>query len=327
MDGVPAKDDYNGGLALFIIDPQVDFHEGGSLAVSGAIQDSKKIIKLLKNFRDHIERIVVTLDTHHSMHIHTGPFWQDANGKQPEPFTTIVAKDVKDGKWTAREPVMQDWARQYAEQLEEGGRFQILIWPPHCILGTPGHAVHAPLMEALTEWAISRKRSINWLFKGQNNRTEMYSALKAEVPVPSDPTTAINTSVVNTFTRHAKVVCCGEAMSHCVNHSVRDLVSKWPASRVSDIVLLSDAASAVPSFEDAAQRFLTDMQAAGVTVTTTDSFEPMPMSDIPKTVQGSASDFPTMGAAGLMNGCVASEDTSGGVAVFLIDPQVDFHEG
>jgi len=200
------------------------------------------------------------------MHIHTGPFWQDANGKQPEPFTTISAKDVKDGKWTARQQDMQDWANKYAVQLEKGGRFQILIWPPHCILGTPGHAVHAPLMEALTEWAISRKRSINWLFKGQNNRTEMYSALKAEVAVPDDETTLLNQGLIDVLSAHKKVVCCGQAMSHCVNHSVRDLLSGWPKGRSSDIILLEDGASAVTGFEADAKKFVKDMKDAGLTV-------------------------------------------------------------
>merc|ERR1711907_371337 len=154
----------------------------------------------------------------------------------------------------------------YARQLEAGGRFQIMIWPPHCVLGTPGHAVHAPLMDALNEWAISRKRSINWLFKGQNNRTEMYSALKAEVAIEDDPTTSLNKSLINAFAKHDQVICCGQAMSHCVNYSVRDLLSCWPQGRAKDIVVLEDGSSAVAGFEVVAQKFIADMKSAGVTV-------------------------------------------------------------
>merc|ERR1712139_295270 len=127
-------------------------------------------------------------------------------------------------------------------------------------------------MEALNEWAINRKRSIDWLFKGQNNRTEMYSALKAEVEVPGDVTTAINSEVVAMLAAHRQVVCCGEAMSHCVNHSVRDLLSQWPKSRIPDIVVLSDAASAVPGFEEAAQTFLEYMRKAGVSICASTDF-------------------------------------------------------
>merc|ERR1712226_590577 len=125
-------------------------------------------------------------------------------------------------------------------------------------------------MEALNEWAANRKRSIDWLFKGQNNRTEMYSALKAEVEVEDDPTSALNKGLIDALSRHEQVVCCGQAMSHCVNHSVRDLLSSWPHGRAKDIVVLEDGASAVPGFEDVAQKFISDMRSSGVTVCRTD---------------------------------------------------------
>merc|ERR1711997_1041740 len=98
--------------------------------------------------------------------------------------------------------------------------------------------------------------SINWNFKGQNNRAEMYSALKAEVEVDDDPTTQLDTDLIAALAKHKKVVCCGEAMSHCVNWSVRHLHSGWPKDRVADIVLLEDGASPVGGFEEAAGKFV-----------------------------------------------------------------------
>ena len=50
---------------LLIIDPQVDFHPGGSLAVQGANEDSARTASLiLENIHD-IDEIYVTLDSHH----------------------------------------------------------------------------------------------------------------------------------------------------------------------------------------------------------------------------------------------------------------------
>merc|ERR1739847_56447 len=94
----------------------------------------------------------------------------------------------------------------------------------------------------------------------------MYSALKAEVEVADDPTTGLNTGLVSELARHEQVICCGQAMSHCLNHSVRDLLSAWPKGRAKDIVVLEDGASAVPGFEEVAQQFLDDVKLAGVTV-------------------------------------------------------------
>jgi nicotinamidase-related amidase len=53
-------------VTLLIIDPQVDFHPGGSLAVAGADEDSKRIADFIDNNIDNIDEIYVTLDTHHA---------------------------------------------------------------------------------------------------------------------------------------------------------------------------------------------------------------------------------------------------------------------
>ena len=73
---------------------------------------------------------------------------------------------------------------------------------------------------------------------------------------------------------HRQVAICGEAKSHCVNYSTRDLLSAWPEERASDIILLTDATSAVTGFEAAADKFESDMRAAGVTLATTTDFVP-----------------------------------------------------
>jgi nicotinamidase-related amidase len=330
MDGVPPSDPYAGGIAFFIIDPQVDFHEGGNLAVAGASEDSRKIAALIRKHKDKIERIVVSLDTHHAMHIHHKYFWVDKGGKHPDPLTIISKDNIRDETWVPRQPEMKDWAIEYVEKLE-ATKFPMIIWPDHCLLGTKGHSVHPPLMEALNQWAIRKKRSINWYFKGQNNRAEMYSALKAEVEVPDDKTTAVDTGLISLLSRHEKVVCCGEALSHCVNWSTRDLLSGWSKERVGDIVLLQDCATAVPGFEEAASAFVGEMRTAGVTVCKAEQFFEIGSKVLPGAASLDAIPYPDAslaGAAGMMDGVPNGEDNfKGGLALFIIDPQVDFHEG
>ena len=63
----------------------------------------------------------------------------------------------------------------------------------------------------------------------------------------------MNTSLVEALERADKVVICGEALSHCVNYTVRDLVAVWPHDRRQDLVLLTDCSSAVPGFEAAGE--------------------------------------------------------------------------
>jgi nicotinamidase-related amidase len=65
----------------------------------------------------------------------------------------------------------------YARALEAGGKFRLIIWPEHCIQGSPGHAVVAPLRQALDRWVdahAARSASVQWVLKGENCLTEMY---------------------------------------------------------------------------------------------------------------------------------------------------------
>jgi len=274
LDGCPVKEDHD-DAALFIIDPQNDFHEGGSLAVAGATDDSKRIAELIERHPFEIDHIFVSLDAHHRVHIAHGAFWVDADGNPPAPFTQISHADVVSGKWKSREPVLQQWALEYTSSLEQGGRFTHIIWPYHCLIGSPGHAVSPALLPALEKWSEKRGRSITWVLKGQNNRTEMYSALKAEVPVADDPSTSLNTQLIDTLATHSQVIMCGEAKSHCVNFTTRDLLSAWPKDRpTSDIVVLEDATSPVPGCEAEADKFFDDMRAAGVTLVKAAEFVP-----------------------------------------------------
>jgi nicotinamidase-related amidase len=273
LDGAPVKEDHD-DAALFIIDPQVDFHEGGSLAVAGATKDSERISELIRKHPDKIDHIFVSLDAHHRVHIAHGGFWKDAEGKPPEPFTTIRHADVESGKWMA-EPALQEWALEYTASLEAGGRFTHIIWPYHCLIGSKGHAVSDALLPTLDWWSEQRGRAVTWVLKGQNNRTEMYSALKAEVEVADDPATKLNTELINTLASHSQVIVCGEAKSHCVNFTTRDLLSAWPEGRAkSDICVLADATSPVAGCEAEADKFFADMENEGVTLVNAADWKP-----------------------------------------------------
>ena len=264
-----------GDVCLVVIDPQNDFHEGGALAVPGAVEDTERTAAFLTKHVDRIDSVVVTLDSHQVNHIAHGSFWEkpDDAAARPLPFTVISVEDVAAGKWRARDPALRDWARAYVEALAKGGRFALVVWPEHCVVGTEGHAVREPLKGALAAWCRAKGKSVAYLLKGMNNRSEMYSCFKAEVELDDDPTTKLNAPLIAQIAKHGTVVCCGQAKSHCVNYSVRDMVAAWPeGTPKSNLVLLKDACSPVISFEKAAAEFEADVAAAGVRVTTTDDF-------------------------------------------------------
>ena len=252
-------------VALVIIDPQRDFHEGGSLGVGGAKEDAARVAAILGEHGGEISSVHVTLDTHHRTHIAHGLFWTNADGEEPAPFTLITADDVKGGTWTPKDAALLEHAVDYCEKLEAAGRFTLCIWPEHCIIGSVGHTVEPSIYEAISGWISATKKRVNYVMKGMNTLTEMYSALKADVPVEGDPGTAMNEAFVEDLAGHDRILFCGQAMSHCVNFTVRDLVEARP-DLAPRICVLRDGASAVTGFEDQAAQFLADMEAKGVRV-------------------------------------------------------------
>lgn len=261
-----------GGIAMLIIDQQVDFHPGGSLAIPTANDDAKRITAFINTHSESLSQIVLTLDSHQRYHIAHGIFWENEAGESPAPFTLISSKDVAEGAWKPRNPDLKEYVLSYTQSLEKSGKFMLCIWPEHCIIGTPGHNIVDNVHKAALEWTKQSQKQIQYVMKGSNSFTEHYSALKAEYELPYDPATSLNQSLINVLKHADKVVICGEAISHCVNYTVRDLADAWPADRMVDLIILTDCASPVPGFEAAGETFLKDMVAKGLTLTTSTEF-------------------------------------------------------
>jgi nicotinamidase/pyrazinamidase len=71
------------------------------------------------------------------------------------------------------------------------------------------------------------------------------------------------------------LVVCGQALSHCVNFTVRDITNRLIENGQSPsiIYLLTDASSPVMGFEKAGEDFVHDMKESGVHITTTKEFD------------------------------------------------------
>ena len=260
-------------VTLLIIDPQIDFCDpAGALSVAGAEADMARLALLVQRLAPKLGQIHVTLDSHHLVDIAHPIFWKDADGRHPAPFTIISAQDVEAGRWATTEPAYAARGAAYVQALAENGRYPLCIWPPHCLIGSPGHAVLPVLFEALEAWEEQFARG-DYVTKGTNIFTEHYSAIKADVPDPDDPSTQTNTALVEALKQADVIAVAGEAGSHCVANTVRDLANSFGDDRlVSKIVLLQDAVSPVGGFESFQDDFLREMTARGMTLSTTTDF-------------------------------------------------------
>jgi nicotinamidase-related amidase len=261
-------------IELLIIDPQVDFCDPsrGALYVPGAEHDMNRLAAVIRRLKDKLDDIHVTLDSHHFVHIAHPIFWKDSSGQPPPVFTRISRADVEDGIWTPTVPSMYRRALDYVRKLEQNGRYELTVWPPHGLIGSPGHTVFPELFTALTEWE-ARFAFVDYVTKGSNILTEHYSAVQADVPDASDASTQINTRLIQTLENADIILIAGEARTHCLANTVRDIANNFgDDSFVSKLVLLTDASSDIPGFEIHAQNFMSEMIGRGMQLSTTTEF-------------------------------------------------------
>jgi nicotinamidase/pyrazinamidase len=266
-------------IELLVIDPQIDFCEpGGALYVQGAEDDMARLAAMIRRLKDKIDDIHVTMDSHHLIDIAHPIFWMDSKGQAPNPFTIITAEDVKNGVWRATNPQFQNRVTEYVTSLEANGRYPLCVWPPHCLIGSRGQMVFPELYEALLEWEKDFAM-VDYVTKGSNFWTEHYSAVQADVPDPSDPGTQLNWQLIETLQKADIILLAGEARSHCLANTVRDIADNFGEENIKKMVLLQDATSDVAPnppgttmFTDMGEGFVSDMMARGMQVSTTVDF-------------------------------------------------------
>jgi nicotinamidase-related amidase len=259
---------------LLIIDPQQDFCDPkGALSVPGADEDMKRVATMIDRLGGKFDDIHITLDSHHFVDVAHPVMWKDSSGKHPDPFTVISASDVADGVWTPVQAGLTKRMIKYVQALEAGGRYPLCIWPPHCLIGSPGHNVVPELFEAIRKWEEGEFAIADYVTKGSNVYTEHYSAVKAEVPDPEDPSTQLNSRLIMTLQDADLVAIAGEAGSHCLANTVRDIAAGFgDDSYVKKLVLLTDGTSPVATFEQLQEDFVNEMTGRGMQLSTTTDF-------------------------------------------------------
>ena len=242
--------------------------------VPGADQDSERLAALLGRISTRIYDIHVTLDTHHWYDIAHPGFWRDSKGNNPSPFTLLSVEEVEQNIWMPVDPrkVARAFALDYVKALRDNNRYQLCIWPVHCLIGTEGNNVVEPVRKGLVQWEKDNTAMVNYVTKGANFKTEHYSALQADVPDPTDPTTMLNTRLIQTLEQADVIGLSGQALSHCVANTIRDIADNFGEENIQKLVLIQDTTSPVSGFEDLADEFMHEMTTRGMQTATSTTF-------------------------------------------------------
>ena len=200
---------------LLVVDVQNDFCPGGSLAVA----DGDAVVPVINALARRFRHVVLTQDWHPAGH---ASFASSHPGRRP--FETI--------------------------ELAYGSQ---VLWPDHCVQGSPGAAFHAGLDLPHAEAVIR---------KGFRPGIDSYSGL-----IEADRRTPTGLEGYLRERGIAKVVIAGLATDFCVNWTAQD------AARAGfETVVVEDACRAI-DLDGSLDRAWAEMAAAGIErVTATKTF-------------------------------------------------------
>jgi nicotinamidase/pyrazinamidase len=199
--------------ALIVVDMQLDFLSGGALAVPGAERILAPVAALMASGR--FRNVVATEDWHPPDHV----------------------------SFASRHP-----GRKPYQAIELYGREQML-WPDHCVAGSPGAELHPAL-----PW--DRARAI--IRKGMDPAVDSYSAFRNNYDARGQrPATGLGGYLRELGV--TGVYVCGLARDYCVRATAEDAAALGFATTV-----LWDLAEPVAAVSDAVAR--TALERAGIVI-------------------------------------------------------------
>ncbi len=195
--------------ALIIVDVQNDFCPGGALAV----REGDQVVPIINRLQPRFELVVATQDWHPANH---GSFAANHPGRKP------------------------------GEVIELAGLPQIL-WPVHCVQGTPGAELHP---------ALERSRIAHVVHKGTDPAIDSYSGF-----FDNGRRAATGLEQFLRDREVDEVYVCGLATDYCVKATALDTRSLGFKTH-----LIEDAARGVDLRPGDVQQAIEAMRAGGVDV-------------------------------------------------------------
>ncbi len=242
---------------LFLgIDVQQDFMDYGALGVAGAQKDVERMTRFIYDNMEKISNIAVSMDTHTPHQIFHPCWWIDENGEHPAPYTVITLKDLDEGKWRA--VINPQASREYVKHLEQDAKKALCIWTYHCMQGTTGAALENQFANMIYFHSVARKAVVQRLVKGQDPMSEMYGIIRPEY----DTKGYMNLEFLNKLERFDKVLIAGEAKSHCVLESIKQILEYYETRPevTEKVYVLEDCMSSISGYEDMANQMFEDFR-------------------------------------------------------------------
>ncbi len=261
-------------VAVILVDYQYDFvNPEGTLYVPGAQDDIARFLSWFYRNAPNITSIYVSMDTHLPFQIFFSSWWRKPKIKEyPQPFTRITIDDISKEVWV---PVFQqEWSIEYVRLLKERQKKHLMIWPYHTMEGTLGHTLSTPISEAIAWHSAARNTQPKYIVKGRTIGSEYYGIFEAEIQYPEDPESGLNVALFDAIIKHDKIYVAGEAKSHCVLESEKQLIKRFGSNNelFNKLYFLKDCTSSIKhpdptiDFDALAEEELSHMGKSGVNI-------------------------------------------------------------
>ena len=120
------------------------------------------------------------------------------------------------------------------------------------------------MQQALKAWEQKHNVTVIYVKKGMNSYTEAFSALKAEVVQANDEETGLNTKFIAHLNTYDRVIVAGQALSHCVAATTKDLIAVGSGIDPKKVQVLANCSSNVTGCEELGANFLKEVVQQGV---------------------------------------------------------------
>jgi nicotinamidase-related amidase len=240
--------------------PDFELFVGGRSG-RGAVEDNVRLCEFVYRNLGVITEIAPTMDTHTAMQIFHPVFLVNDQGQHPAPMTPVSLEDVEKGRWKVNPAIAQSVANgnyvamqthllHYCRKLSSAGKYLLMVWPYHAMLGGIGHCLVSSVEEALFFHNLARNSQTGFEIKGGNPLTENYSVLRPEVldTAGGRPIAQKNARFIKKLLEFDVVVIAGQAKSHCVAWTIDDLLTEimaYDATLAKKVYLLEDCTSPV----------------------------------------------------------------------------------
>jgi nicotinamidase-related amidase len=287
---LPAASDRK-SVGLLLVDVQNTFSVPGfelfvrGRSGRGAVDDAVRLSEFLYRNLAAVTRIHATMDTHSAFQIFHPAFLLDEEGRHPAPMTAISLEDVESGRFRVNpqaagalgsgdRALFDHHLLHYCRLLSRDGKYRLMVWPYHAMLGGIGHSLVSAVEEAVFFHTIARESQASFELKGASPLTENYSVLRPEVLEDEEGNEIAprNDALLEKLLSYDALIVAGQAKSHCVSWTLSDLleeIRRRNPELARRIYLLEDCMSSVVApgvvdFTDDADGAFREFEASGM---------------------------------------------------------------